>query len=414
MVVVETKPRPRLHRVRSGSLLLGPAFVAAIAYVDPGNVASNVSAGAQFGYLLVWVIVVANVMAGLVQYLSAKLGVVTGLSLPETVRERSSRPTRLAYWVQAEVVAMATDLAEVVGGAIALNLLFDLPLLLGGVITGLVSMGLLLVQDRRGQRPFERVIIGLLAVIAVGFVTSVVVQPPAPGAAAAGLIPRFEGAESVMLAAAMLGATVMPHAVYLHSGLVRDRHGRNEPGPFRQRLLKITRIDVCLAMLVAGAVNMSMLLLAATNLQGRDDVDTIEGAHNAIGETLGQGVALLFALGLLASGLASTSVGAYAGAMIMDGLLQRRIPIIIRRLVTLIPAIAILAVGIDPTRALIVSQVVLSFGIPFALVPLVRFTSDRVLMGADANHRITTALAWLTAAVIIVLNIALIYLTITG
>lgn len=414
MVVVETKPRPRLHRVRSGSLLLGPAFVAAIAYVDPGNVASNVSAGAQFGYLLVWVIVVANVMAGLVQYLSAKLGVVTGLSLPETVRERSSRPTRLAYWVQAEVVAMATDLAEVVGGAIALNLLFDLPLLLGGVITGLVSMGLLLVQDRRGQRPFERVIIGLLAVIAVGFVTSVVVQPPAPGAAAAGLIPRFEGAESVMLAAAMLGATVMPHAVYLHSGLVRDRHGRNEPGPFRQRLLKITRIDVCLAMLVAGAVNMSMLLLAATNLQGRDDVDTIEGAHNAIGETLGQGVALLFALGLLASGLASTSVGAYAGAMIMDGLLQRRIPIVIRRLVTLIPAIAILAVGIDPTRALIVSQVVLSFGIPFALVPLVRFTSDRVLMGADANHRITTALAWLTAAVIIVLNIALIYLTITG
>ncbi|WP_143695081.1 Nramp family divalent metal transporter [Williamsia sp. 1135] len=406
--------RPRLRRARSGSLLLGPAFVAAIAYVDPGNVASNVSAGAQFGYLLVWVIVAANVMAGLVQYLSAKLGVVTGLSLPEAVRERSSRTTRLGYWVQAELVAMATDLAEVVGGAIALNLLFDLPLLVGGIITGVVSMGLLLVQDRRGQRPFERVIIGLLAVIAIGFVTSVVVEPPSPAAAAAGLIPRFEGAESVMLAAAMLGATVMPHAVYLHSGLVRDRHGRNEPGPFRQRLLKITRVDVCLAMLVAGTVNMSMLLLAATTLQGRDDVDTIEGAHRAIGQTLGPVVALLFALGLLASGLASTSVGAYAGAMIMDGLLRRRIPIVVRRLVTLIPAIAILAVGIDPTRALIVSQVVLSFGIPFALIPLVRLTSDRALMGADINHRVTTALAWLTAAVIIVLNVALIYLTVAG
>ncbi|ORM35550.1 Nramp family divalent metal transporter [Williamsia sp. 1135] len=413
-MAVENEARSRLRGARSGSLLLGPAFVAAIAYVDPGNVASNVSAGAQFGYLLVWVIVAANVMAGLVQYLSAKLGVVTGLSLPEAVRERSSRTTRLGYWVQAELVAMATDLAEVVGGAIALNLLFDLPLLVGGVITGVVSMGLLLVQDRRGQRPFERVIIGLLAVIAIGFVTSVVVEPPSPAAAAAGLIPRFEGAESVMLAAAMLGATVMPHAVYLHSGLVRDRHGRNEPGPFRQRLLKITRVDVCLAMLVAGTVNMSMLLLAATTLQGRDDVDTIEGAHHAIGQTLGPVVALLFALGLLASGLASTSVGAYAGAMIMDGLLRRRIPIVVRRLVTLIPAIAILAVGIDPTRALIVSQVVLSFGIPFALVPLVRFTSDRALMGADINHRVTTGLAWLTAAVIIALNVALIYLTVTG
>ncbi|ORM37566.1 divalent metal cation transporter [Williamsia sp. 1135] len=414
MMTVTNGVRPRLRRARSGSLLLGPAFVAAIAYVDPGNVASNVSAGAQFGYLLVWVIVAANVMAGLVQYLSAKLGVVTGLSLPEAVRERSSRTTRLGYWVQAELVAMATDLAEVVGGAIALNLLFDLPLLVGGIITGVVSMGLLLVQDRRGQRPFERVIIGLLAVIAIGFVTSVVVEPPSPAAAAAGLIPRFEGAESVMLAAAMLGATVMPHAVYLHSGLVRDRHGRNEPGPFRQRLLKITRVDVCLAMLVAGTVNMSMLLLAATTLQGRDDVDTIEGAHRAIGQTLGPVVALLFALGLLASGLASTSVGAYAGAMIMDGLLRRRIPIVVRRLVTLIPAIAILAVGIDPTRALIVSQVVLSFGIPFALIPLVRLTSDRALMGADINHRVTTALAWLTAAVIIVLNVALIYLTVAG
>ncbi|ORI19475.1 divalent metal cation transporter [Rhodococcus sp. 1163] len=404
---------PPPSRFRSASILLGPAFVAAIAYVDPGNVASNVSAGAQFGYLLVWVIVAANVMAGLVQFLSAKLGIVTGMTLPEVVRSKSSRSVRLAYWSQAEIVAMATDLAEVVGGAIALYLLFDLPLLAGGLITGLVSMMLLLVQDRRGQRPFEFVILGLLAVIAVGFLASVFVEPPSFSQAAAGLVPRFDGVESVLLAAAMLGATIMPHAVYLHSGLARDRHGNPEPGPVRRRLLRITRIDVGLAMLLAGAVNMSMLLLAATTLGGRDGVDSIEGAHAAVGETLGPVVALLFAVGLLASGLASTSVGAYAGAMIMDGLLRKRIPIVLRRVVTLVPALLILAAGIDPSRALVVSQVVLSFGIPFALIPLVRFTSDRVLMGQDVNHRITACAAWLIAAIIVVLNVVLIYLTVT-
>ncbi|MET4050214.1 MULTISPECIES: Nramp family divalent metal transporter [unclassified Rhodococcus (in: high G+C Gram-positive bacteria)] len=404
---------PPPSRFRSASILLGPAFVAAIAYVDPGNVASNVSAGAQFGYLLVWVIVAANVMAGLVQFLSAKLGIVTGMTLPEVVRSKSSRSVRLAYWSQAEIVAMATDLAEVVGGAIALYLLFDLPLLAGGLITGLVSMMLLLVQDRRGQRPFEFVILGLLAVIAVGFLASVFVEPPSFSQAAAGLVPRFDGVESVLLAAAMLGATIMPHAVYLHSGLARDRHGNPEPGPVRRRLLRITRIDVGLAMLLAGAVNMSMLLLAATTLGGRNGVDSIEGAHAAVGETLGPVVALLFAVGLLASGLASTSVGAYAGAMIMDGLLRKRIPIVLRRVVTLVPALLILAAGIDPSRALVVSQVVLSFGIPFALIPLVRFTSDRVLMGQDVNHRITACAAWLIAAIIVVLNVVLIYLTVT-
>ncbi|WP_194166498.1 Nramp family divalent metal transporter [Mycolicibacterium sp. P9-22] len=401
-------------RVRPGWFLLGPAFVAAIAYVDPGNVAANVSAGAQYGFLLVWVILVANVMAGLVQFLSAKLGLVTGRSLPEAVADHSRTRTRIAYWLQAELVAMATDLAEIVGGAIALYLLFDLPLLVGGVITGAVSLGLLAIQNRRGQRMFERVITGLLLIIAIGFLTSLFVAPPSAADVASGLVPRFDGAESVLLATAMLGATVMPHAVYLHSGLARDRHGHPDAGPARKRLLRITKYDVGLAMLVAGAVNLAMLLVAATNLQGMENTDSIEGAHAAVSSQLGPTVALFFAIGLLASGLASTSVGAYAGAMIMSGLIKRSYPLLLRRLITLIPALVILAIGVDPSRALVLSQVVLSFGIPFALIPLIRLTSNRALMGADINHRVTTALGWLVAGVITVLNVVLIYLTVRG
>jgi manganese transport protein len=402
------------ERLRPSWILLGPAFVAAIAYVDPGNVAANVSAGAQFGFLLVWVILVANAMACLVQYLSAKLGLVSGQSLPEAVGSRMRRRGRLAFWLQAELVAMATDLAEVVGGAIALYLLFDLPLLTGGVITGVVSLLLLLVKDRRGQQMFERVITGLLLVIAIGFFTSLFVAPPPVDEAAAGLVPGFAGPESVLLAAAMLGATVMPHAVYLHSGLARDRHGHLEAGPARRTLLRVTRWDVGIAMIVAGAVNLAMLLVAATNLQGQDNTDSIEGAHAAVGDALGPTVALLFAIGLLASGLASSSVGAYAGAMIMQGLLHVSIPLVLRRLITLIPALAIVAMGLDPSRALVLSQVVLSFGIPVALIPLVRLTSDRAVMGGDVNHRLTTAFGWVVAGLISVLNVVLIYLTVTG
>jgi manganese transport protein len=404
-----TKPAPG-----APWLLLGPAFVAAIAYVDPGNVAANVSAGAQYGFLLVWVILVANVMAGLVQYLSAKLGLVTGRTLPESVADHTRTPTRIVYWLQAELVAMATDLAEVVGGAIALHLLFELPLVVGGLITGAVSLVLLAVQNRRGQQVFERVIAGLLLIIAIGFLTSLFVQPPSAADVAGGLVPRFDGAESILLATAMLGATVMPHAVYLHSGLARDRHGQPEVGTERRRMLRITRYDVGIAMVVAGAVNLAMLLVAATNLQGVDNTDSIEGAYTAVQGALGPTVAVFFAVGLLASGLASTSVGAYAGAMIMQGLLQRSYPLLLRRLVTLIPALVVLAIGVDPSRALVLSQVMLSFGIPFALVPLVRLTADRALMGDDVNHRITTTLGWAVAVIISALNVVLIYLTVTG
>jgi manganese transport protein len=401
-------------RLKTGWYLLGPAFVAAIAYVDPGNVAANISAGAQFGFALLWVIVLANVMAGLVQYLSAKLGLVTGCSLPESIGAKLNRPARLAFWLQAEIVAMATDVAEVIGGAIALHILFGLPLLLGGIITGAVSLLLLRVQDQRGQRIFERVITGLLLVIAIGFTASFFVATPPPGDVLGGLVPRFLGNESVLLAAAILGATVMPHAVYLHSGLARDRHGHPEPGPERRRLLRITRLDVGLAMVVAGAVNVAMLLVAALNMRTRGDVSSIEMAYAAVHDTVSPLIATLFAIGLLASGLASASVGAYAGAMIMQGLLHRSVPMVLRRLATLAPAMLILAVGFDPTRTLVLSQVVLSFGIPFALLPLVRLTSDRAVMGADTNHRVTTGVGWVIGTLISLLNVALICLTVSA
>jgi manganese transport protein len=405
--------RGRISHVRNNLFLLGPAFVAAIAYVDPGNVATNITAGATYGYLLVWVIVVANLMAGLVQYLSAKLGLVTGQSLAEAVRDRMRTPARLAYWGQAELVATATDIAEVIGGAIALQLLFGLPLVLGGVITGAVSMVLLLVQDRRGQLPFERVVSGLLLIVAIGFFAGLVVSPPSGPGVVGGLVPRLEGTESLLLATGMLGATVMPHAVYLHAALSRDRHGKPS-GPRLRRLVVATRFDVGAAMVLAGSVNLAMVLSAASTLQGLPGVDNLAGAHAAFGAQLGGVVALCFAIGLLASGLASTSVGSYAGAVIMAGLLRIRVPLLARRLITLVPALVLLVVGVEPTWALVLSQVVLSFGVPFALVPLVLLTSKRSVMGEQVNALLTTVLAWVAAGLIIVLNLALIVLTIAG
>ncbi len=395
--------------------MLGPALVAGVAYLDPGNVAANMTAGALFGYLLVWVVVTGNVMAWLIQYLSAKLGLVTGLSLPEALGRRfHRRGARLGYWGQAELVAMATDVAEVIGGAVALYLLFDLPLLLGGIITGVVSMLLLAVQSRHGAKPFERVVTGLMLVIVVGFCAGLVVGPPDAGEAAGGLVPMFEGTESVLLAASILGATVMPHAIYAHSALTRDRFGLVAAGVERTRVLRATRIDVTVALAIAGSVNVVILLLAAANLQGVEGTDTLEGAHAALGSALGEPIALLFAIGLLASGLASTSVGAYAGAEIMKGLLRVRIPLLLRRAVTIAPALLLLALGVDPTLALVLSQVVLSFGIPFALIPLVRLTADRGLMGTAVNRRLTTGLAIVAAGLLVALNVTLLVLLALG
>ena len=417
------RPTPARARLGRGLLpLLGPAFVAAIAYVDPGNVAANITSGARYGYLLVWVLVLANAMAVLVQYQSARLGIVTGRSLPELLGDRLPRGRRIAFWLQAEVVAAATDVAEVVGGALALHLLFGLPLVVGGVIVGTVSLGLLAVQGR-GQRRFEAAVVALLAVITIGFVTALVVSPPAPGAVLGGLVPRFDGAGSVVVAASMLGATVMPHAIYLHSALARDRHVpatrtgahgavvRERPDPRRTRLLLgATRWDVVAALVLAGAVNIALLLVAATNLQGVDGTDTIEGAHAAIVGAFGPVVGVVFAVGLLASGLASTSVGAYAGAVIMGGLLHVRIPLVARRVVTLVPALLLLGGGVEPTWALVVSQVVLSFGIAFALVPLLWLTGRRDVMGEFADGLWMRVGGWTCAALIVGLNVALLVL----
>lgn len=394
--------------------LLGPAFVAAIAYVDPGNVAANLTAGARYGYLLLWVLVAANVMAVLVQYQSAKLGIVTGDSLPGVLGQRLKKGPRLAFWAQAEVVAAATDIAEVVGGAIALNLLFGLPLVLGGLVVGAVSMLLLATQNRFGQRRFETVIVGLLLVIVVGFLLGLVVGPPDPAAMLGGLAPRFAGTDSVLLAASMLGATVMPHAIYVHSALSRDRFGQVQGADQRRGLLRATRWDVGAALTLAGTVNIGLLLLAAANLRGVEGTDTIEGAHAAISSALGPVVGVVFAIGLLASGLASTSVGCYAGAAVMEGLIHRRIPLLVRRVITLVPALVLLGVGADPTWTLVVSQVVLSFGIPFAAIPLVTLNRDRKLMGEFTNGPRLQAALVVVVALVVALNLALLVLLATG
>jgi manganese transport protein len=394
--------------------LLGPAFVAAIAYVDPGNVAANLTAGARYGYLLLWVLILANGIAVLVQYQSAKLGLVTGKSLPELMGERLKPVPRRLYWLQAELVAAATDIAEVIGGAIALHLLFGVPLLAGGVIVGVASMALLVVQSRRSQRSFEAVIIALLGVILVGFLSGLLFSDLDAQEIVAGIVPRFEGTDSVLLASSMLGATVMPHVIYLHSALARDRHGAHNEPPRIRSLLTATRWDVGIALFFAGAINISMLLLAASSLRGVEGTDTIEGAHSAIVGSLGPGIGVVFAIGLLASGLASTSVGTYAGSVIMSGLLRVRVPLLVRRLVTLVPALVVLGIGFDPTMALVLSQVVLSFGIPFALIPLVRLAGSKAVMGEFVNAPWLRVVGWVSSVAIVLINVVLIVLVILG
>jgi manganese transport protein len=395
--------------IRGPLRLVGPAFVAAIAYVDPGNFATNVSGGARYGYLLLWVIVVANLMAVLVQYLSSKAGLVTGRSLPELCRDRYPLPLRWLLWVQAEGVAMATDLAEFVGAAIALRLLFGWPPLVAGGATAIATL-LLLALQQRGVRRFELAITAFLVVIVVGFGTSLALVDIVPADALAGLIPRLAGRDSVLIAVGIVGATVMPHVVYLHSALVSDRVRPADRAEVRA-LIAYTRLDVTLAMLTAGAVNVAMLVIAAAALHGPAAVMTLDDSYRAIGATLGGVAAGGFAVALLASGLSSSSVGTMAGQVVMAGFVGRRVPLGVRRLVTITPALLVLWLGLEPTLVLIVSQVVLSFGIPFALVPLVHLTSSRAVMGEFVNRRALTVGASGISVIVLGANAYLLGLT---
>jgi manganese transport protein len=385
---------------------LGPAFVAAVAYVDPGNFATNMTSGAQYGYTLLWVVLTANLIAMLVQSMSAKLGIATGLNLPEVCRTRLPRPLNVVLWIQAEIVAMATDLAEFVGAAIGLNLLFGVPLFAAGLITGVAAF-LILGLQARGFRWLEAVIAGMVGAIVAAFAFEVVLARPSPAGVASGLlIPRFAGPESVVAAAGILGATVMPHVIYLHSALTQRRIvGSN--GHEKQRIFRFERWDVVIAMGIAGLINMAMLTTAAAVFHGGAPVADLQAAAHELGERLGHHADVFFGLGLLASGLSSSSVGTLAGQVVMQGFIERRIPLLLRRVVTMAPALVVLGVGVNSTQALVLSQVVLSFGIPFALVPLLLFCRDRALMGALVNRRSTTAVATVVVTAIIALNVFL-------
>ncbi|MHA2789658.1 Nramp family divalent metal transporter [Corynebacterium sp. S7] len=387
--------------------LLGPALVAGVAYLDPGNVAVNMSAGAEYGYLLVWVLVAANAAAWLVQYLSAKLGLATGQSLAELLGQRiKNRTARILYGAQAQFVAIATDVAEVIGGAVALNIMFNVPLVIGAIITGVISTVLLQGQTRFGAKHFEFAILAFILIIMAGFFYSLFLAKPDPVQAVQGLIPRFEGPGSVVLAASILGATVMPHAIYAHSSLVRDRFGEDKNHSLN-KLIRATKVDVTVAMAIAGSVNLAMLLVAAAVLPGVPGTDTLEGAHLAIENALGNTAGFMFALALLASGLASTAVGAYAGSDIIGGLFHSTMRPFWRRVLTIVPAIIVLAIGVEPTSALVTSQVILSFGISFAIIPLIWLTSKKSVMGIAVNKPWTTAVGWIVTALIIALNIAI-------
>src|SRR5919112_47002 len=394
---------------------LGPAFVAAVAYVDPGNFATNISAGAQFGYLLLWVILCSNLMAMLIQSMSAKLGIATGKNLPEICRERFPKPVSLGLWVHAEVIAMATDLAEFIGAALALNLLFGVPLFPAGLITAVGAFAILALQ-RRGFRPLEAVISSMVGVIVIAFALQMFYAQPEGDRILAGLFtPQFAGTESVLLAAGILGATVMPHVIYLHSALTQRRvMGRTDEE--KKKIFRFEQIDVVVAMAIAGTINASMRIMAAALFysSGVTDVGDIDIAFEQLGSQVSGFSATLFGVALLASGFSSSSVGTMAGQVVMQGFINRSIPLFLRRLITMAPALAILAIGLNPSRALVLSQVVLSFGIPFALIPLLIFCRNRNIMGVLTNHRLTTALATVVVTLIVSLNIFLLYQTFFG
>ncbi len=394
---------------------IGPAFIACIAYMDPGNFATNIQGGAQFGYLLVWVIVASNLMAMLIQSLSAKLGIATGMNLAEMCREQFPRPVVIGMWVAMEIMAMATDLAEFLGAAVGFNLLFNISLFTAGILTAITTF-IILSLEKRGFRPLEAVITAFVGVIAVCYVIETILDRPAFGEIAYhAVVPQFAGTESVLLATGILGATVMPHVIFLHSALTQGRIVTRDPLQLK-RLFRFELIDVAIAMGLAGLVNMAMLIMAASTFYsaGLTEIGELEEAYRTLEPLLGSAASIVFAISLLASGLSSSTVGTMAGQVIMQGFLHRKISVWLRRLVTMIPSLVVIAMGLDPTRTLVLSQVVLSFALPFAIIPLVLFTARRELMGALVNHRVTTIIASIVAALIIALNVFLLYKTFFG
>jgi manganese transport protein len=402
-----------LHRTRFRILpFLGPAFIACIAYIDPGNFATNVAGGSRFGYRLVWVIVAANLLAMLIQTLSAKLGIATGRNLPELCREQFSRRTTVFLWLQAEAIAMATDLAEFLGAAIGFHLLFGWGLFFSALVSGVAAF-LILGLQRFGFRPFEAVIAVLVGVIGACYVAELTFAHPDYGAVLKHAVdPSFGGSEGVLLAVGILGATVMPHVIYLHSALTQDRLVP-ETDEDAQTLFRYTRVDVMIAMTIAGVINVAMLVMAASTFfkSGLLHIASLDSAHRTLQPILGGASSALFALALVASGLSSSAVGTLAGQVVMQGFIRRQIPVTVRRLVTMIPAFVVIGIGVDPSRTLVVSQVVLSFGIPFALIPLVVFTARRDVMGPLVNRRLTTVAASAVATLIVALNIFLLLQT---
>lgn len=394
---------------------LGPAFIACVAYIDPGNFATNIQGGAKFGYMLLWVIVASNLMAMLVQSLSAKLGIATGQNLAEHCRNQFPRPIVIGMWVLMELVAMATDLAEFLGAALGFNLLFHIPLLAAALLTAVTTF-VVLGLERRGFRPLEAVITALVGVIAVSYVIETILdRPNLAQVAYSSVVPRFAGAESVLLATGILGATVMPHVIFLHSALTQNRIPTKNVAELK-RLFRFELLDVTIAMGLAGLVNGAMLIMAASTFfaQGLTNVGTIEEAYRTLTPLLGSAASTVFAFSLLASGISSSTVGTMAGQVIMQGFIHRKIPAWVRRAVTMAPPIVVIAMGLDPTRTLVISQVVLSFGLPFAIAPLVMFTARQDLMGQLTNHRLTTLVASLVAALIVALNLYLLVRIFTG
>lgn len=387
---------------------LGPAFIAAVAYIDPGNFATNITAGSEYGYLLLWVIVVSNLMAVLIQSLSAKLGIATGRNLPEVARDNFSKKTSIMLWIQAEIVIIATDLAEFIGAALGLYLVFKIPMLPAALITAVAAFGILELQ-RRGVRTFEAIVSGMVMMVVMAFAFQTFLADPKPTEVLSGLFPSFDGVGSILLATGILGATVMPHAIYLHSSLTQSRViGRSEAE--KKKIFKFEFFDIVIAMVIAGAINISMLVIAAALFHKRGmDVSDLDVAYHELGSLIGPTAAVSFGLGLLIAGLASSAVGTMSGDVVMQGFINRRIPLYLRRAITMAPPILIIALGLNATVALVWSQVILSFGIAFALIPLIIFTSNPNIMGGLVNRKWVTYTSWVIAAITVALNLFLIY-----